>query len=690
MISLPSMRNKNILCTERLPLAGKMLSLTLVCLLFLLGCDTGSRQSNPRSNPPLADSLMSDDGVESGDFTLLVAEESVVTGRFDVLGGSTGILPINNAAGFTLLSDPRHGGLTLSSDRISFSYQPDLNYFGVDSFMYTGGVNISTVFINISNTNDPPVLHDDIQRVVEQGSQYRVALQAFDPDRDTLHFDATNLPAWISLDDTTGVLFGIPRQSDVGLYENIELGVRDTAGLRDELTGISIEVLDINDAPTLNPAQFPSRLDARQTISVNVFPDDPDGDLVKLAIESNDFLQSSVSGGTITVTAQDVSEVTQINLVVIATDLQGQESREILPLTLFPLTTSGRGRTLLGRGSGSGVHLVVLGDGYRNDQRALFREDVENLIQIMRDDSGVATHLAAWNIHSVDTDSVDSGIDDNFEFDFRDTAFGTGYFCLSIRRLVCGDQLAMFDTALAEYPHLDQLILLVNDNRYGGSGGSVAIASSQYPEIALHEMGHSIAGLADEYVDALIPALNPTEYEEGRFANISRLDNPADVPWARWIDFDSPVPNSHGESGVGVFQGGFYQASAFYRPTSDSRMRTFDAEFGPVNSEQWALNVYRMANPVVEFSPTRQRLNLRSGQEQLFAVTPLFDKTVQSVEWVLDGTVVSTTDDNLQLRLSPDIGVHELTLAVSDVSGIIRKSPPHSGEFKWQWEIGVR
>lgn len=50
-------------------------------------------------------------------------------------------------------------------------------------------------------------------------------------------------------------------------------------------------------------------------------------------------------------------------------------------------------------------------------------------------------------------------------------------------------------------PFYDIALILVNSTKYGGGGGSYAVASinSYSYEIMLHEMGHSIAGLADEY-----------------------------------------------------------------------------------------------------------------------------------------------------------------------------------------------
>jgi len=365
----------------------------------------------------------------------------------------------------------------------------------------------------------------------------------------------------------------------------------------------------------------------------------------------------------------------------------GLTTSEVLPLTLFPLTESGLGRTLQGKKLGSGIHLVVLGDGYREDQQQAFREDVEFLIETMADDPAVALHFDAWNIHMIETVSVDSGIDDNVAFDVKDTAFDSGYFCLSIARLICANNGVMFNAALDEYPNVDELVMIANDSRYGGSGGSVAIASSGAPEIALHELGHSFAGLADEYVDNDIPASGINNFQEGLFANVTRVQDPALVPWRNWIDLDEVIPSDDLDEGVGVFQGAFYDANDFFRPTFNSRMRTFDRPFGPVGGEAWAMSVYRQANPVASFSPRDS--NIVAGSDGLvqFSVEPMFGPSVQRLNWVLDGEVLTDAENETELTLRFQPGAHVLTLSVSDITGAIRVPVPNAAEFVWRWDI---
>ena len=704
MHSLQSKRRYRLLSQQR---SSTLRNLLVVLITGVLSACSGSSGSDGDAvspatnvNSPAGEPFSDDFVLAPTDSSFIVTEESELDGRLrsDLPGIELEISTpaiIDGDITYQLLSEPRNGDLSLDPLTGVFSYTPIVDFFGIDRFEYAVVVadeqsDTATVQFNIINVNDPPSITVDFGRVAEQDRLFEVMLEGSDVDGDILSFASVNLPAWLDLNEDTGLLRGVPTQDDVGIYRNIELIARDASGLQAIAGPFAIEVLDINDSPTVNADQFPPFLDASERIIVNLFPDDPDGDFVTLQTELNDFASVEILGGSLALTADEVTEVTDINLVVIATDLLGSSTREIIPITIRPLTASGRGRTLEGRREGFGVHLVVLGDGYKADEENTFNDDVQDLITVMRRDPAIRTHMAAWNIHSVMEASNDSGIDDDFSLDVRDTAFDSGYFCQGLQRLICTNTAKVFDVALDEYPNLDQIVLLINDNRFGGSGGSVAIASADAPEIAIHEMGHSIAGLADEYVDSLVPEVIVGAFVEGRFANVSNLDDPTLAPWSHWIDQIVAVPNLPGDSRVGLFEGAFYQAEDFYRPTFNSRMRDNLAMFGPVNGEQWVLSVYQLARPVIDLSPLQTELLSSGGESQTFVVKPIFGDPIQQVSWFLDGQEVDFARglDSLTLQQRP--GDYLVEVLVEDVSGSIRLPSPNASEFRWSWNLEVQ
>lgn len=597
----------------------------------------------------------------------------------------------DDGAPFALLSAPADGELRLEADGRAFRYRPDADFHGLDGFDYgTRDGRVLRATVEVAPMPDAPRFEARPPAIAEVGRPYAATLLASDADGDPLRFAASGLPGWLALDPASGELFGTPAPGDVGLVEGIGFSVSDPSGLVDSLDGVVLEVIDTGGRSSLDLAGFPTRLDGGESVAVEVLADVADAPT--LTVESGPGLAARVEGGRVLLEAADVERVTEVELVLVATDRLGGVRREALALTLQPLSGSGAGRTLLGSRSGPGVHLVVLGDGYRADQQTLLRDDARALIALLESDPGTAAHLAAFNVHVIDSVSAEAGVDDDSVSDTRDTLYDAHYGCRDVPRLVCANTRALFEAALADYPRLDQLVLFVNDGRFGGSGnsgGSVAITARAAPEIAVHEMGHSLAGLADEYVDgALIEPLAPT-FVEGRYPNVTAIADPSRVPWARWIDAEA-APSAPGEAGVGVFEGALYRAEGLYRPTATSRMRDYAEPFGPVNAERWALGVYRAANTVRAFAPLARRLELIAGESQRFSVTPFFGTDVQAIEWSLDGEPIRQAENARVLEIAPPAGAHSVTLAVRDVSGLIRLPPPHAGVFEWSWEVVVR
>jgi hypothetical protein len=67
---------------------------------------------------------------------------------------------------------------------------------------------------------------EDTARV---GVTYELVPVATDPDGDSLRFSAASLPAWASLDPTTGRITGTPSEDDQGIYESITITVADAS-----------------------------------------------------------------------------------------------------------------------------------------------------------------------------------------------------------------------------------------------------------------------------------------------------------------------------------------------------------------------------------------------------------------------------------------------------------------------------
>jgi len=78
----------------------------------------------------------------------------------------------------------------------------------------------------ISN-NAPPTIVLAAVADAHVGVTFDYEPVAQDPESDTLRFSAANLPAWASLDTTSGRISGTPGPNDAGVYESISITVAD-------------------------------------------------------------------------------------------------------------------------------------------------------------------------------------------------------------------------------------------------------------------------------------------------------------------------------------------------------------------------------------------------------------------------------------------------------------------------------
>ncbi|MCE8514535.1 tandem-95 repeat protein, partial [Ruegeria pomeroyi] len=138
---------------------------------------------------------VNDDPIAAPD-TFVVGEDGSVAGS--VLENDSDIE--GDALAVVLTTAPTHGTLTMLPDG-RFTYAPDANFTGTDSFVYTvsdgnGGADTATVTVTVTGVNDAPVAVDDTVSVAEDGSVSIAVLgNDSDPDGDSLTVSGASDPA---------------------------------------------------------------------------------------------------------------------------------------------------------------------------------------------------------------------------------------------------------------------------------------------------------------------------------------------------------------------------------------------------------------------------------------------------------------------------------------------------------------
>ena len=292
------------------------------------------------------------------------------------------------------------------------------------------------------------------------------------------------------------------------------------------------------------------------------------------------------------------------------------------------------------------INFVVLSEGYTSPELTTkFPADATEAIDAFLRKEPFATYREFFNAYLISVASVESGADDPSEGIVRNTYFNASFDTAGIDRLLSigSTGRSRANSLLGSLiPEFDIALVLVNDSQYGGSGGSIPVASTNgaSAEIAIHEIGHSFGGLADEYT------YNATEFTPSESVNATARTDRELIRWRHWIDPGTPVPtpDTNEWSGVvGLFEGAMYRSSGWYRPTRNSLMRSLNRAFEPVNEEQLVLRLYNRLPLVLDTSPPLGPVQIDTPGELNFNVRTLArgGEHGAGLSWYLNGTPIA-------------------------------------------------
>lgn len=272
------------------------------------------------------------------------------------------------------------------------------------------------------------------------------------------------------------------------------------------------------------------------------------------------------------------------------------------------------------------LDIAIIGDGYTSSEQRMFRDDAQTIVDAFRNTEPTATYFNHLNFHRIDVISAESGTDDMYADppQQRRTALDTFFSPLSERRLVGPDPWVMAVATMSGAPW-DAIMVVVNSPRRGGAvlpTMGVAYASrnsSDFPEIMIHEAGHSIAKLMDEYTGDL-PDI---DFAEGwSLPNLlpwANIDTDAQKPkWKVWLSpgVQRPTPDTRANADlVGAFEGAAYTGFGVYRPESRCIMNgpgrdgvnRNNNKFCRICAEQWIKAIYKRSKIADAFTPEQTR-----------------------------------------------------------------------------------
>lgn len=313
------------------------------------------------------------------------------------------------------------------------------------------------------------------------------------------------------------------------------------------------------------------------------------------------------------------------------------------------------------------VDLVFVGDGYTAPELGAYASDVDSIVPVFFAKVPLDEYSSHFNVHRVDVTSNESGVDnDPVQGILRDTALDMTYWCGGTERLLCVNVGKATNKANSA-PAVDQILALANSSKYGGAGypgndlGTLAADNGAAIEIALHEFGHSMGDLADEYDYG-----GPQTYTGGEPSaqNVSIHEaatmESLEVKWWRWLSDPS----------IGTFEGANYSVFGIYRPNSNSLMRNLGQPFGKVNREQMIFKIYETVDPIDDATPASE-----NSPTAVYFVDPVHPTGhLLDVQWSLDGVpIVGATGETLDastLSLTPG-DCHVLSVTVVDNTSMV-------------------
>lgn len=196
--------------------------------------------------------------------------------------------------------------------------------------------------------------------------------------------------------------------------------------------------------------------------------------------------------------------------------------------------------------SAAKLDLLILGDGYTAAERGKFERDARRLVDVFFATSPFRERRRDINVWGLCPPAAQSGISRPSQGRYRRSPVGATYDAFDSERYILTFENKAFRDIAANAPY-EVVEILTNSATYGGGGiyglySTVAADSTWAPYVFVHEFGHHIAGLADEYYTSDVAYLPAADRVEPWEPNATALLDPAALKWKDLVQAGTPVP----------------------------------------------------------------------------------------------------------------------------------------------------
>lgn len=228
------------------------------------------------------------------------------------------------------------------------------------------------------------------------------------------------------------------------------------------------------------------------------------------------------------------------------------------------------------------IDILFIPDGYAKNDAKLLKNDMKRFASYVMNCSPYKEMKNKVNIRAIKGYSEESGITQPQNSIYKKTLVNTAYNALDLDRYLMCEGVWHLNDVADDAPY-DAIVIICNSEKYGGGGiynfYCTVYNHGQYPDyVIVHEMGHLIGGLGDEYytsevsvqdfypadVEPVEPNLTTLVDFESKWKDMLPEGTPIPTPVT---DKDTPEYNQ-----VGVYEGGGYVGKGVYRPAQHCTM----------------------------------------------------------------------------------------------------------------------
>jgi hypothetical protein len=323
------------------------------------------------------------------------------------------------------------------------------------------------------------------------------------------------------------------------------------------------------------------------------------------------------------------------------------------------------------------INFVYLADGYQAGELGTFITDAGTINDALFNTTPFKEYKNFFNAFAIRVPSVESGAkhpgtasDEPFPAQAiinPNNYFQSTFDYFNIHRLLVPQNSLAITTVLANnLPDYDHGLVVVNSPYYGGSGGTFPTASTNISsaEVAIHEIGHSFAGLGDEYWAGTIYA--------AEYPNMTANSDPATIKWKAWL----------GINNIGIYPyGAVPPLNAWFRPHQNCKMQYLGQPFCSVCTEQLVDVIHQQVNMIDGFAPAATSLTLTNTNPVSFTVSSVgATPNTVSAKWYINNVLFANDVESIDVPVSAfNPGTNAVRVDVVDSTALSKLYLPGAG-----------